>query len=84
MHFSFDSTAKEDVVRRLAKEFDNLEDDMNTLNQIADLVITLHTAHPGLDETLKEYQQTIQRQLSEKQAVFESQLATVDLAVTTG
>lgn len=56
---------------------------MNTLNQIADLVITLHTPHPALDETLKEYQQTVQRQLSEKQAVLESQLATVDLAVTT-
>ena len=74
---------KEDNFRRSTKDLEHLEEDLMTLNQITELITTLHTSHPSLDDAVKELSQHVQRQINEKQNALDPQLATIDLAIST-
>jgi len=75
---------KEDSSKRTTKDLEHIEEDLAVLNQITELVSSLHVSHSSLDEAIKEIQQGIQRQLADKQiASTEPQLATLDLAICT-
>ncbi len=63
---------------------EHLEEDLTILNQITEMVSSLHVSHPTLDEAIKEIQQGIQRHLNEKQnMIADPQLANLDLAIST-
>ena len=82
----FDSsspTGKEDCSKRSTKDLEHLEEDLATLNQLVELVSSLHVSHTALDEAIKEIQTSIQRQLSEKQSAMEPHLSSIDLAIST-
>lgn len=74
---------KDDSSKRSTKDLEHLEEDLATLNQITELVSSLHVSHNVIDEAIKEVQNGIQRQLSEKQLATEPHLATIDLAIST-
>jgi len=62
---------------------EHLEEDLATLNQVTELVSSLHIGHLSLDEAIKEVNHGIQRQLNEKQSTSEPQLATIELSIST-
>ena len=74
---------KDDSSKRSTKDLEHLEEDLATLNQVSELVSSLHVSHSVIDEALKEVHNGIQRQLSEKQLATEPHLATIDLAIST-
>ncbi|XP_046648556.1 uncharacterized protein LOC124338515 isoform X2 [Daphnia pulicaria] len=75
---------KEESSKRTTKDLEHIEEDLALLNQITELVSSLHVSHSSLDEAIKEIQLGIQRQLADKQnASTEPQLATLDLAICT-
>lgn len=75
---------KEENSKRSTRDLEHLEEDLITLNQIIELVSSLHVSHINLDEAIRDVQQGIQRQLNDKQSTsLDSQLATLDLAIST-
>ncbi len=75
---------KEDNSKRTTKDLEHIEEDLAILNQITELVSSLHVSHSSLDEAIKEIQQGIQRQLTDKPNIStDPQLATLDLAICT-
>ena len=84
---SFDNidlrTGKDESSKRSTKDVEHLEEDLATLNQVSELVSSLHASHSVIDEAIKEVHNGIQRQLSEKQSATEPHLATIDLAIST-
>ena len=76
-------TGKDESSKRSTKDLEHLEDDLTTLNQISELVSSLHVSHSVIDEAIKEVHNGIQRQLSEKQLATEPHLATIDLVIST-
>jgi Rho guanine nucleotide exchange factor 17 len=64
----------------MINEIENLTEDSNKLQQILDLVSTLRCAHQTLEESIRDLQLNIQRQLSERQS-NDSQLNILELNV---
>lgn len=72
--------AKDENIRRMINEIENLTEDSNKLQQILDLVSTLRCPHQTLEESIRDLQLNIQRQLSERQS-NDSQLNILELNV---
>lgn len=62
------------------KEIETLSVDSNKLQQMLDIASTLRCQHQLLEESLRELQQTVQRQLTDRQS-NDSQLNVLDLNV---
>jgi Ca2+-binding EF-hand superfamily protein len=73
-------SAKDENIRRMINEIENLTEDSNKLQQILDLVSTLRCPHQTLEESIRDTQLNIQRQLSERQS-NDSQLNILELNV---
>jgi len=65
------------------KEIEHLSDDCNKLQQIAELASTLRCPHQILEETIRDLQREIQRQLTERQTNDTQLLSVIDLMVIT-
>lgn len=74
--------AKDENVRRMMLEMDNLTEDISILNQITELTWQLHCAKNQLEDVLKEMLSSLSRQLSEQQT-NESQLSYLEFTVNT-
>ena len=75
-------SAKEESLRKMAREVEHLKEDCSTLNQLQELAATLHGTKHQLEELIKEYLTQVQRQLAEKNAAH-SQLACLELTLNT-
>ncbi|CAG0882417.1 unnamed protein product, partial [Cyprideis torosa] len=73
--------AKDENLRKLLREVSAAEADLSILNQMADLVSSLHAPHAALDEALNSLSSSLNKQLQEKQGA-ENQLLCVDVSVT--
>lgn len=62
------------------KEIEHLVDDSNKLQQILDITSNLRCPHQILEESIRDLQLNVQRQLSERQA-NDSQLNVLELNV---
>ncbi|XP_012280572.1 rho guanine nucleotide exchange factor 17 isoform X3 [Orussus abietinus] len=74
--------AKDENLRRMAREVDHLREDCATLNQLQELAATLHGAKQQLEDLIKELLGQAQRQLAERNAAH-SQLACLELTLNT-
>lgn len=73
--------SKDENVRQMMVEIENLKEDLSVLNQINEMSLNLHCNHGQLNEVIKEMLSTANKHLSEQQA-FESQLSYLDLNLT--
>lgn len=73
---------KDDNLKQMMIEVDNLTEDISTLNQISELSWSLHCNHSQLDEIIKEMSSTLSKQLSDQQN-SDSQLSGLDLTLNT-
>ncbi|XP_076245903.1 rho guanine nucleotide exchange factor 17 isoform X2 [Calliopsis andreniformis] len=73
--------AKDENLRRMAREVDHLREDCETLTQLQELASTLHGAKQQLEELIKDMLGQTQRQLAERNA--HSQLACLELTLNT-
>lgn len=78
LKFNFHSTAKDENIRRIMKEIEHLSEDSSKLQQILDLASNLRCPHQTLEESIRDLQLTVQRQLVERQA-NDSQLNVLEL-----
>jgi Rho guanine nucleotide exchange factor 17 len=60
------------------KEIEHLSEDCNKLQEISDLTSTLRCPHQMLEDSIRDLQSTVQRQLVERQA-NDSQLNVLEL-----
>ncbi|XP_015585736.1 rho guanine nucleotide exchange factor 10-like protein isoform X2 [Cephus cinctus] len=74
--------AKDENLRRMAREVDHLREDCATLSQLQELTATLHGAKQQLEDLIKELLVQAQRQLAERNAAH-SQLACLELTLNT-
>ncbi|KAK4872091.1 hypothetical protein RN001_016215 [Aquatica leii] len=74
--------AKDESLKQMMVEIENLTEDVSILNQINELTWTLHCTHSGLDEVIKEMFEKLNRQLVEQQN-SDSQLSCLDLTLNT-
>lgn len=74
--------SKDDNLRQIMIEVDNLTEDISILNQINELAWSLHCHHLQLDEIVKDMLASLNKQLSEQQN-SDSQLSCLDLTVST-
>ena len=74
------NTAKDENVRRIMKEIEHLIEDSNKLQQILEISTNLRCPHQILEESIRDLQLNVQRQLSERQA-NDSQLNVLELNV---
>lgn len=61
-------TAKDENVRRIMKEIENLSEDSSKLQQMLDIAANLRYPHQSVDDAIRELQGNVQRQLAERQA----------------
>lgn len=73
---------KDENVRRMLKEMEQLSSDVSTLSQMSELCGTLHCPHSQLEETVRDMLAALNRQLSERHSA-DSQLSHLELSVTT-
>ncbi|KAL1131698.1 hypothetical protein AAG570_011311, partial [Ranatra chinensis] len=73
---------KDDNVRRMLKEMEQLTADVATLSQMAELVATLHCPHTQLEESVREMLAALNKQLTERHAA-DSQLSYLELMINT-
>ncbi|XP_044741700.1 rho guanine nucleotide exchange factor 17 isoform X2 [Chrysoperla carnea] len=73
---------KDDNVRRMMSEIENISEDLATLNQINELIWSLHCPHEQLDEIIREMLATTNRQLAERQNSG-SQVSYLELSLNT-
>lgn len=73
---------RDDNLRQMMIEVDNLTEDINILNQINELSWSLHCNHTQLDEVIKDMLSSLNKQLSEQQN-SDSQLSQLDLTINT-
>jgi cytochrome c-type biogenesis protein CcmH/NrfF len=76
--FSSLSPAKDENVRRIMKEIEHLSEDSSKLQQILDLASNLRCPHSNLEDSIRDLQANVQRQLVERQA-NDSQLNVLEL-----
>ncbi|XP_018571322.1 rho guanine nucleotide exchange factor 17 isoform X2 [Anoplophora glabripennis] len=74
--------SKDENLRQIMIEVDNLTEDISVLNQINELAWSLHCSHSQLDEVVKDMLTTLNKQLTEQQN-SDSQLSCLDLTVLT-
>lgn len=74
--------AKDENLRQMLVEIENLTEDISLLNQINDISWSLHCSHSQLDEVLKEMLTNLNKQLVEQQN-SDSQLSCLDLTLNT-
>ncbi|KZC08519.1 Rho guanine nucleotide exchange factor 17 [Dufourea novaeangliae] len=74
--------AKDENLRRMAREVDHLREDCATLTQLQELASTLHGAKQQLEDLIKDMLGQAQRQLAERNAAH-SQLACLELTLNT-
>ncbi|XP_043584598.1 rho guanine nucleotide exchange factor 17 isoform X8 [Bombus pyrosoma] len=74
--------AKDENLRRMAREVDHLREDCATLTQLQELATTLHGAKQQLEDLIKDMLGQAQRQLAERNAAH-SQLACLELTLNT-
>lgn len=73
---------KEESLKQIMIEVDNLTEDIAVLNQINELVWSLHCNHAQLEDDVRDLLSTLNKQLSEQQNT-DSQLCCLDLTVST-
>ncbi|XP_039948456.1 uncharacterized protein LOC120766810 [Bactrocera tryoni] len=71
---------KDENVKRIMNEIENLAEDCNKLQQIADVTASLKYPHQYLEDVIRELLRDVQRQLSERQT-NDTQLNMLDLLV---
>lgn len=76
--FFFYFTAKDENIRRIMKEIEHLSEDSSKLQQLLDMSSTLRCPHQILEESIRDLQLTVQRQLVERQS-NDSQLNILEL-----
>ncbi|XP_058793844.1 uncharacterized protein LOC131665757 isoform X2 [Phymastichus coffea] len=74
--------AKDENLRRMAREVDHLREDCATLAQLQELTVTLHGAKQQLEDLIKDMLNQTQKQLAERNAAH-SQLACLELTLNT-
>ncbi|GLG97565.1 JNK-interacting protein 3 [Gryllus bimaculatus] len=74
--------AKDENVRRILREIEHLVEDVATLNQMSELVSTLHCPHSTLEELVRDTLSTLNKQLTERQNC-DSQLSYLELSLNT-
>ncbi|XP_025073713.1 rho guanine nucleotide exchange factor 17 [Pogonomyrmex barbatus] len=74
--------AKDENLRRMAREVDYLREDCTKLTQLQELAATLHGAKQQLEDLIKDMLSHAQRQLAERNAAH-SQLACLELTLNT-
>nr|XP_022915112.1 rho guanine nucleotide exchange factor 17-like isoform X1 [Onthophagus taurus] len=74
--------AKDENLRQMMVEIENLTEDIALLNQMNDLSWSLHCSHKQLDDVIKEMLGNLNKQLTEQQN-SDSQLSCLDLALNT-
>ncbi|XP_043483895.1 rho guanine nucleotide exchange factor 17 isoform X2 [Leptopilina heterotoma] len=74
--------AKDENLRRMAREVDHLREDCATLTHLQELSMSLHGSKQQLEEMIKELLCQSQRQLAERNAAH-SQLACLELTLNT-
>ncbi|XP_076669101.1 rho guanine nucleotide exchange factor 17 isoform X4 [Andrena cerasifolii] len=74
--------AKDENLRRMAREVDHLREDCATLTHLQELASTLHGAKQQLEDLIKDMLGQAQRQLAERNAAH-SQLACLELTLNT-
>lgn len=74
--------AKDENLRQMMVEIENLTEDISILNQINDMSWSLHSSHSQLDEVVKEMLTNLNKQLVEQQN-SDSQLSCLDLTLNT-
>lgn len=70
--------AKDENVRRIMKEIEHLSEDCSKLQQLLELSSSLRCPHQTLEESIRDLQVNVQRQLVERQA-NDSQLNVLEL-----
>ena len=75
-------SAKDENLRRMLNELENLAEDVTTLNQINDLTVSLHCPHRQLEEVVKEMLSIVNKQLADHQSC-DSQLSYLELTLNT-
>jgi hypothetical protein len=78
----FHSKARDETVRRLLQELAEVADDLNLISRLMELTNHLHCSHTAVDETLRDLQTTLSRQLAEKQS-GENGLNCLELSLVT-
>lgn len=73
---------KDENVRRMLKEMEQLNSDVNTLSQMSELCGSLHCPHSHLEETVHEMLTALNRQLADRHSA-DSQLSHLELSITT-
>ncbi|PNF36390.1 hypothetical protein B7P43_G17749 [Cryptotermes secundus] len=74
--------AKDENLRRMLNEMENLAEDVATLNQINDLTVSLHCPRGQLEEVVREMLSSVNKQLAERQT-SDSQLSYLELTLNT-
>lgn len=74
--------AKDENLRQMMLEIENLTEDISILNQINELAWSLHSNHGQLDEVVKDMLANLNKQLVEQQN-SDSQLSCLDLTLNT-
>ncbi|KAF5303219.1 hypothetical protein FQR65_LT08299 [Abscondita terminalis] len=74
--------AKDESLKQMMVEIENLTEDVSILNQINELTWTLHCTHSALDEVIKEMFEKLNKQLVEQQN-SDSQMSCLDLTLNT-
>ncbi|XP_058455844.1 uncharacterized protein LOC131433085 [Malaya genurostris] len=59
--------SKDENIRRIMREIEHLSEDSNKLSQMLELASSLRCTHQLLEESIRELQREVQRQLSERQ-----------------
>lgn len=77
-----DIRSRDDNSRQNFAEVNNISEDITLINQINELVSSLHCNHSQLDDLLKEMLTILNKQLSEQQN-NDSQLSRLDLTIST-
>lgn len=60
-------TAKDENIKRIVSEIENLSEDSNKLQQISEITASIKYPHQYLEDVIRELHREIQRQLSERQ-----------------
>lgn len=72
--------AKDENLKRIMTEIENLAEDCIKLQQISDITASLKYPHQYLEDVVRELHRDVQRQLSERQT-NDAQLNMLELAV---
>ncbi|KAK9889314.1 hypothetical protein WA026_004594 [Henosepilachna vigintioctopunctata] len=76
------SKPKDENVRQMMVEMENLNEDLSVLNQISEMSASLHCNHFQLDEVVREMLSSLNKSFGEQQSC-ESQLSYLDLNINT-